>query len=58
MDDMSHNDHQASDPHGGHTLSDMHGSHDRHAWLSVATLLRQRIPRHVGIRDASEETTY
>jgi Cu2+-exporting ATPase len=36
MDDMSHNDHQASDPHGGHTMSDMHGSHDRHAGHSVA----------------------
>jgi Cu2+-exporting ATPase len=36
MDDMSHNDHQASDPHAGHTVSDMHGSHDRHAGHSVA----------------------
>src|SRR5712672_1296172 len=36
MDDMSHHDHQASDPHAGHTMSDMHGSHDRHAGHSVA----------------------
>src|SRR6266851_2255663 len=36
MDDMSHNDHQASDPHAGHTMSDMHGSHDRHTGHSVA----------------------
>src|SRR5580693_4812554 len=36
MDDMSHNDHQASDPHAGHTMSDMHGSHDGHAGHSVA----------------------
>jgi len=36
MDDMSHNDHQASDPHAGHTMSDMDGSHDRHAGHSVA----------------------
>src|SRR5579863_8373938 len=36
MDNMSHNDHQASDPHAGHTMSDMHGSHDRHAGHSVA----------------------
>src|SRR5579864_706348 len=36
MDDMSHNDHPASDPHAGHTMSDMHGSHDRHAGHSVA----------------------
>ena len=26
MVDMSHNDHQTSDPHAGHTMSDMHGS--------------------------------
>src|SRR5712692_10570869 len=36
MDDMNHNDHQASDPHAGHAMSDMHGSHDRHAGHSVA----------------------
>src|SRR6202049_2477353 len=36
MDDMSHNDHQASDPHAGHKMSDVHGSHDRHAGHSVA----------------------
>ena len=36
MDDMSHNDHPASDPHAGRTMSDMHGSHDRHAGHSVA----------------------
>src|SRR5260370_64120 len=33
---MSHNDHQASDPHAGHTISDMRGSHDHHAGHSVA----------------------
>src|ERR1700688_261294 len=36
MDDISHNDHQASDPHAGHKMSDIHGSHDRHAGHSVA----------------------
>src|SRR5580704_13898072 len=36
MDDMSHNDHQTSDPHAGHKMSDVHGSHDRHAGHSVA----------------------
>src|SRR5216683_2222119 len=36
MDDMNHDDHQASDPHAGHTMSDDHGSHDRHAGHSVA----------------------
>jgi len=36
MDDMSHNDHQASDPHAGQTMSDMHGSHDGHEGHSVA----------------------
>src|SRR5712692_770659 len=36
MDDMNHNDHQASDPHAGHNMSDTHGSHDRHAGHSVA----------------------
>src|SRR5712691_10301833 len=36
MDDMSHNDHQASDPHAGHKMSDVHASHDRHAGHSVA----------------------
>ena len=36
MDDMSHNDHQAADPHAGHAMSEMHGSHDRHAGHSVA----------------------
>jgi Cu2+-exporting ATPase len=35
MDDMSHNDHQTSDPHAGHKMSDVHGSHDRHAGHSV-----------------------
>src|SRR6202521_19617 len=37
MDDMNHNDHQASDPHTGQEMSDIHGSHDRHAGHSVAT---------------------
>src|SRR5258708_9734072 len=36
MDDMSHNDHQTSDPHASHKMSDVHGSHDRHAGHSVA----------------------
>jgi len=36
MDDMNHDDHQASDPHAGHGVSDIHGSHDRHAGHSVA----------------------
>src|SRR5712664_4033651 len=47
MDDMNHDDHQASDPHTSHKMSDIHGSHDRHAghsfsmfrdkfWLSFA----------------------
>ena len=36
MDDMSHNDHQTSDPNAGHKMSDVHGSHDRHAGHSVA----------------------
>src|SRR5437016_5714803 len=36
MDDMNHNDHQASDAHAGHEMSDTHGSHDRHAGHSVA----------------------
>ena len=36
MDDMSHKDHQASDPHAGHKMSDIQGSHDRHAGHSVA----------------------
>src|ERR1700736_1566005 len=36
MDDMNHNDHQASDPHAGQDVSDVHGSHDRHAGHSVA----------------------
>src|SRR5260370_24012471 len=36
MDDMNHNDHQASDQHAGHNMSDIHGSHDRHAGHSVA----------------------
>src|SRR5216684_3060150 len=36
MDDMNHNDHQASDPHAGHKMSDVHASHDRHAGHSVA----------------------
>src|ERR1700719_3719376 len=36
MDDMSHNDHQTSDPHAGHRMSDAQGSHDRHAGHSVA----------------------
>jgi Cu2+-exporting ATPase len=36
MDDMDHDDHQASSPHAGHNMSDMHASHDRHAGHSVA----------------------
>jgi len=36
MDDMSHDDQQASDPHAGHKMSDTHRSHDRHAGHSVA----------------------
>jgi len=36
MDDMSHNDHEASNPHAGHKMSDMHGSPDLHAGHSVA----------------------
>jgi Cu2+-exporting ATPase len=47
MDDMSHNDHRASDPHAGHKMSDIRAGHGRHAvhsgamfrdkfWLSLA----------------------
>ena len=36
MNAISHQDHQASDPHAGQTMSDMHGSHDRHPGHSVA----------------------
>src|SRR5260370_31486662 len=36
MDHMTHQGHEAADPHAGHKMSEAHASHDRHAGHSVA----------------------